>query len=207
MCIARPSFLAFLFLLFSLLVSATPTLAQDKLEIFGGYSYLYSADTITGQITCPGPPCPDQTASAHANLNGFEASLSYRVLGPVSLTADAGGDYGSLSSAFGSPKLDRQMYLFGPTFAVHGRISPFAHFLFGISHESLGAGAFTSSGVSVPFPATTGNSFAFALGGGLDFRLAPYVRLRAIQVDYIGTTAYSTTQSQARVSAGLVLHF
>ena len=186
---------------------AFPAQAQDKFEVFGGYSYLYAAANITGQLECVTLPCPYQAASTHANLNGWEGSLSYQVFGPVSVVGDVGGNYGSLSSAFSSPSLQRQMVLGGLQFATHGRISPFAHFLFGISHESLGAGSFTSSGTSIPFPATSGNSFAFAFGGGLDFRLAPYVRVRAIQLEYVGTTAYSATQSQFRASTGLVFHF
>jgi opacity protein-like surface antigen len=198
-----PLLAALLFLLFA----PVPSRAQDKFEIFGGYSYLYSADSIMGQSTCTGAVCPAQTANVHSNLNGWEGSISYRLFAPVSLTADFTGNYGSLSSSFGSPRLHRQMVLFGPTFALHGRISPFVHFLFGFSHESLGAGSFTVSGTSYLFPSTSGNSFAFAFGGGLDIRLVPHVRLRAIQVDYVGTTAYSTTQNQARASAGLVFHF
>jgi len=184
---------------------AAPARAQDRFEIFGGYSYLYASDNLNSTGPCPTSGCP--VATAHSNLNGWEASLSYRVAGPVSVVGDVGGNYGSLSSSFGSSALQREMYMGGVQFAVHGRISPFAHFLFGISHESLGAGSITVSGSSYPFVATSGNSFAFALGGGVDFRLAPYVRLRAVQVEYLGTAAYSTTQNQARVSTGLVLHF
>jgi opacity protein-like surface antigen len=194
-------------LVIAILALASPAPAQDKFEAFGGYSYFYASDNLVGEGPCATLPCPSQTASAHANLNGWEGSVSYQLFGSVSAVGDVDGNYGSLSSAFSSPKLQRQMYLGGVQFAIHGRISPFAHFLFGISHESLGAGAFTISGTSYPFPSTTGNSFAFALGGGVDFRLAPYVRLRAVQVEYVGTTAYSNTQNQARVSTGLVLHF
>lgn len=191
-----------------LLIAAIPVRAQDKVEVFGGYSYLYTTDSVAGQFLCPGIGCPaGATSTAHSNLNGWEGAISYKLFGPVSLAADFGGNYGSLSSSYASPSLHRQMALFGPQFALHGRVSPFVHILFGVSHESLGSGSFSVLGTQYVFGPTSGNSFAMAVGGGLDISVAPYVRLRAVQVDYLPTFAYSTSQSQARVSAGLVLHF
>jgi hypothetical protein len=87
--------------------------------------------------------------------------------------------------------------------AFPGRISPFVHALVGAAHETVGTGI-TSAGITVP---TSGNAFALALGGGVDVKLIPFVFLRAIQIDYLLTTFNSNTQSQPRVSVGLVLRF
>jgi len=40
-----------------------------------------------------------------------------------------------------------------------------------------------------------------------DVKVAPFVSVRLIQVDYLRTQLHGATQNQPRVSAGIVLHF
>jgi hypothetical protein len=56
------------------------------------------------------------------------------------------------------------------------------------------------------FPGPTNTSFATALGGGVDYRLIRILALR-LQVDYVQTRFYSTTQNNLRLSPGVVLRF
>ena len=55
-------------------------------------------------------------------------------------------------------------------------------------------------------PGPTNTSFATALGGGLDFRLIRILALR-LEVDYLQTRFYSTTQNNLRLSPGVVVRF
>jgi hypothetical protein len=114
-------------------------------------------------------------------------------------TADFSGHYGSI----GSSSAHLQTYLFGPTVSLPGPISPFAHVLVGVAHERVGDGTIDGL-VTVP---TSGNSFAAALGGGIDIKVAPFLAIRPVQIDYLATHFRSDGQSQVRISAGLVLHF
>jgi hypothetical protein len=159
--------------------------AHAQVEIFGGYSYMRPSITYT--VACPGiPPCP--TATAHPNFNGWELTgvLTHHWIG---LAADLSGEYGSVAGA----STHVNTYLFGPQVRLPGPVSPFAHVLVGVAHESIGG--------------ATDNSIAAAAGAGIDIHVAPFISFRPIQLDYIVTRFGSGTQSQPRASAGLVLHF
>src|ERR1700742_3997119 len=83
-----------------------------------------------------------------ANFNGWNGSLEGKVLPWVGIVADVSGQYGegdSMHSAIFGPRVS----------ASFGRIRPFAHALFGVSH--FGGGS-------------SDTSFADALGGGVDYR-------------------------------------
>jgi hypothetical protein len=83
--------------------------------------------------------------------------------------------------------------LFGPRVSVPvGKLRPFGEFLAGVSHISVETLSHTS--------------FATALGGGLDYRLARVVAWR-FQGDYVQTRFFSTRQSNVRLSTGIVLRF
>lgn len=49
-------------------------------------------------------------------------------------------------------------------------------------------------------------SLATAVGGGVDWSVAPFVAARVLQLDYIRTLLHGATQNQPRVAAGIVLH-
>ena len=197
------------FALLIVLFSVAPLRAQDKFEVFGGYSYFRASWTATGQTCPPGiPPCSTVTVTSHPNLNGWEGSVEYKPLKDVGFVADFGGNYGSLPGSSGGGSLHNNTYLFGPRVFLPGRISPFVHVLAGAAHQSTGNGS-TNSGITF-FPAHSTTAFALALGGGVDYKvLGPDVgiALRLVQFDYVGAHSGLSFRNQARISTGLVFHF
>lgn len=177
---------------FLLAVSASFAAAQVPTSgnIFVGYSY-YNTDLALNR----------------GGLNGWEASLEGKVFPYVGIVADFSGDYGSLrfpiavgTCAIGvvcSPPTSSahlEHLLFGPRVSVPlGKVSPFAEAMFGFGHvHTDGFGSDTS--------------FATALGGGLDYRILRPIAWR-FEADYIRTHLFSSTQSNFRMSTGLVLRF
>jgi hypothetical protein len=181
-----------------------PSQAQDKIELFGGYSYLRGSVQV-GQVgpLGPGAPCPPNcgnppTVAQHANLNGWEFSGQYKLRPFVGVVADFDGNYGTLDGG----KTRVHTFVFGPQVSLPAKVSPFAHALFGVAKESQDPPtnlAFSSLG--------SDKSFATALGVGIDVKAARFISVRLLQVDYLRTHLHGTTQNQPRVSAGIVLHF
>jgi len=203
----KASSLALAFVTFSFfftLFFPPPLRAQDKFEVFGGYSYFRASVTDTGVLLCAGPaPCPTTTISSHPNLNGWEASAEYKPLKDVGFVADFGGYYGSLPSNSGGGSMHTYTYLFGPRVYLPGRVSPFVHVLAGAGHQSTGSGLSTGAAF---FPHST-NALAIDLGGGVDVDFVHSLRLRLIQFDYDGFHSGFGFRNQARISTGLVFHF
>lgn len=198
--------LGVVFVLSFALLFAAPLRAQDKFEVFGGYSYLRASVNETGTILCPnpvgGPPCPSGTFTDHPSLNGWEGSFAYKPIKDLAVVADFSGNYGSLRSSLGHESTHRNTYLVGAEVSFPERVSPFVHVLVGGVHESTAAG-----GGAFVFPPHSGNAFAIALGGGIDLKVIPLVWVRLIQVDYMGTNFISSFQNQQRISTGVVFHF
>jgi hypothetical protein len=88
--------------------------AQDKVEVFGGYSYLR------------------YRASPSTNLNGWEISGQYKFTDWLGGVADIDGHYGSI----GGISTSTYTYLFGPQVSWPARVSPFGHLLLGGAHNS-----------------------------------------------------------------------
>ena len=171
--------------------------AQAQVQIFGGYSYVHPTVSVQTTTTCvPGPTCVVTTKS-HPSFNGWEFAGTYNFFKVVGLTADFAGNYGTVQGA----PVHLQTYLFGPQIHLPGPISPFAHVMAGIGHESIGN---SNSALVIPF---SGNAFAAAAGGGIDIKVVPFISLRVIQFDELVTRFHSTRQNQPRVSAGIVIHF
>jgi len=160
-----------------------------KGNIFVGYSYM-SADV--------------PSTAARQNLNGWEGSLEGKVLPFLSIVADGSGHYGKTQipicpvppAPFGGScgPVNGSLYtaLIGPRVSAsfHG-VRPFAHFL---------VGAADISGVSSDF------SLAEAVGGGVDFKIAPILGWR-FQGDYIHTHFSGQPEGHARISTGVVFRF
>jgi Outer membrane protein beta-barrel domain len=184
---------------------ALPASAQEQLKLFVGYSFLRPSVTY-GQVsdcplTCPAPPA---FATNHPNLNGYEFSATYKVLPWIGAKADFSGHYGTVT---GRSSGHVQNFLVGPEVALPARVSPFAHLLFGVAHQAVGAGTSTYRGDPVNVLSSSDNAFATAVGGGIDLHIAPFLSFRAIQLDYLVTRFHSETQNQPRASTGLVLRF
>lgn len=164
-----------------LLISASIAQAQvPRGNVFFGYSYL-SADLVSANRT---------------GLNGWNGSLEGKVFPYVGIVADLSGHYGSTDLPLGpSLRSNAKIYsfLFGPRLSVSvGKLTPFAHALFGASHTDIGGDVDTS--------------FASALGGGVDYKLFPALAWR-FQGDYLRTSFFDDTQNNLRFSTGIVLNF
>jgi len=180
----RLSSLVVLFVLFASVLAQS----QDRVEVFGGYSYF--AGSFTAEGITPNNPS-GWNAAVTGNLNRW-----------LGITADFSGysqsdGIGDSANAFN--------FLFGPTASLPLRsFKPFAHFLIGDSHVGFNHFQLLSSN----------NSFAYAVGGGLDVSLMRHVAIRA-QIDLLhnGFTTldnqlqYRVDHSVPRISTGIVLRF
>ncbi len=119
------------------------------------------------------------------DTSGWEVTLDYRLNHHLALLADFGGMYccgmQSIHTFMGGAQLSQHIFL--------GTVS--VHALAGGAH---GADATRSD-----------NAAAWAFGGAWDRRIAPRLSWRVVQADYLGTNFLSGTQSNYRISTGLVL--
>ena len=170
-----------------LLVAVSAAQIVPKGNIFIGYSYMHQGMNAVGPT----------------NMNGWNGSLEGKVLPFVGLVVDFSGHYGSLPPLpcpGGGPCLrsDFKLYnvLLGPrvSVSIHG-VRPFAHALFGVAHETQSGGGSVSD-----------NSFSTAVGGGVDFKLAPIIGWR-VQADALRTSLFASSNVNLRASTGLVLRF
>jgi len=140
------------------------------------------------------------------SLNGWNASLEGKFAPWIGLVTDIDGHYGSRNYAVPcigpgpcptvSANVAEHNFLFGPRVSVQvQRFRPFAEFLVGGSHVSR------SSGIS-----DSNTSFANAVGGGLDYRLAGPLAIRG-QIDWVTTRFYGETQNGVCFSTGVAIHF
>jgi Outer membrane protein beta-barrel domain len=170
----------------TVVVLAVSASAQvPKGNVFIGYSYL-SADTGLGR----------------QSVNGWNASLEGKVLPFIGLVGDFSGHYGGSQCTASIPPVCGKIpgtlntFLFGLRISASAAgVRPFAHAMFGASHERTRGSVVASD-----------TAFATAIGGGLDFRLAPVLGWR-VQGDYLQTRFFNSTQNNVRLSTGLVLRF
>ncbi len=138
-----------------------------------------------------------------ANTNGWEATVEGKVIPWVGFVADFDGHYGSqnfAASCFGAPcsfnaSVTEHNFLFGPRvgFSV-GKLRPFAEALFGAGHVDVNNGVGSDT------------SFATAIGGGVDYKIIKPIAWR-LQGDYVYTRFFNSTQSNFRLSTGIVMRF
>jgi opacity protein-like surface antigen len=145
------------------------------------------------------------TTFSHPNLHGWEASFEGKVLPLVGIVGDVSGHYGSQSFVEVTPNGPQsvnvtgheQEYLVGPRLSVPvGKFTPFAELMVGAAHIHTGG--------SLPSPSNT--SFAYALGGGLDYRIFRPIALR-VEGDYLRTKFFNSRQNNFRLSVGVVFRF
>ena len=162
-------------------------LAQDapRAEVFGGFQY-FRAGTGTPSLN-------------DFNLNGWNASLSGYFNRYVGVTGDFGGIYGT-PEFLGIPIHTKyHTFMFGPTVRLPNPtpFTPFVHALGGAAHLN---GA--NFGVS-----SSETDAAWAVGGGVDLKIAPLLGVRLGQVDYLQIRSNGTNLNNMRYSAGVVLRF
>ena len=140
-----------------------PLLAQDKVEVLGGYQYLH-----TGNITVDGQTDPNSSQG----FNGWNASATFYFSKYLGVTGDFGGAYASIEGVLGHV----YTYTGGPVLSFRkGKINPFVHLLVGA--VDLGA---SEDGVSA---SRTGLTAMF--GGGVDFKVRKSISVRPIDVDWL----------------------
>jgi opacity protein-like surface antigen len=193
----RIGFIFSVLLLFAGLASAqVPTSGN----VFFGYSYENTSSSALGF-----------SDSSRANLNGWEATVEGKVFPWVGFVADVGGHYGSQSYVFDlggqntSVNVNAHEFtaMFGPRVSVSvGKLRPFAQALFGVGHITTSQTAAIADNFGQP----SDTSFAWALGGGLDYKIIRPIAWR-FQGDYLETRYFGTTQNDVRLSTGLALRF
>jgi len=161
---------------------------------FFGYSY------SGGQVFNPGP--------IGVHMNGWEGSAEGKFLPWLGAVADLDWHYGGTRvtcSAVGPncPSLrfrlngSRESLLFGPRVSTEfGKYTFFAQFLLGLTFQSVAAGTNSRSD----------RSFSDAFGGGVDYKLLQSVAWRG-QVDWVQTRLFRGSQSNVRISTGVVFRF
>jgi hypothetical protein len=123
------------------------------------------------------------------NLNGVEIAAQHSFTGWFRVAADLDGHYG----VPWSPDGRTLHFMAGPEIAIPGRWSPFVHAMVGIGH--------------VHVDGLTSTSFAGALGGGVDYRIAPLLSWRVIQCDDVITNFFGGAQHSVRLSTGFMIRF
>jgi opacity protein-like surface antigen len=178
-----------LMLLCSFLLFSLSAAAQDKAEVFGGYQYLHANSGSSGV--------------PNFNLNGWDAAVSGYVNHYFGITADFSGTYGTPSVQGVGVSTHLYTYLFGPVVrADAGKLQPFAHALFGGAHISGSVNA--GGGVSA---SASDSGFAYALGGGVDYKALPHISIRLGQFDFLQTRISGDSQNNFRYSGGVVIRF
>lgn len=186
-----------------------------KADLFFGYSFVRynSAQTI-----------PAFTA------NGGLGTFAWNFTDHLGVEAELGGYHNGNINGY---QFDTTTfsYLFGPRFSWgrHKTFDPYIHTLFGGQNASTSISSSSILVVSPPIVGTTTptrysastNSFAMAIGGGLDIKLSHWATLRPIQLDYylsrleapdvtepIGTTSpRARNQNNLRYAAGILFTF
>lgn len=177
-------------LAFSLLFGFSAA-AQDKADAFLGYSYVRQTyGSTVGSF----------------NLNGGVAQVAAYPTSWFGLVGEFGGYFpGNIS---GTPSSGTELsYLFGPRIAFrHGPLQPFV--------QGLAGGDHLSPALAAKLGTTSANTFAMAIGGGLDLKVSHHFAIRLAQVDYFLTrltspipTSAAFTQNNFRYSGGIVFRF
>jgi opacity protein-like surface antigen len=128
------------------------------------------------------------------NMTGGVGQFAYYpsswlgIVGEVSGASDTGGRGSAMYTFMGGPRATLR----------HGRFEPYAQVL-------IGGSRFNSSVQGVGRVST--NSFAAAVGGGVDLKVVNHFAIRLIQVDYLFTHFSGLTQNNLRLSSGFVFRF
>ena len=192
-----------------------------KFEVFTGYSAMGEASSRGINF---GPTA--SVVSEHANYQsgwpGFEGSVirnlskRFGIKGDFSAHIKNQSERGTFSAclpACTTVTQDLELktrvfnFLAGPEFKARNstRFTPFAYALGGIAHTSA---SFTSPGPTVFLFKRSDNSFAMAVGGGLDIRASQRVSFRT-SMDYnpiFINDSLSGNRSLVRFSLGVLFH-
>jgi len=193
---------------------------RTKVEVYGGYSFLLFDSFRTNNANI------NDILSTKVHLNGANLSAT------INFSRYVGGQFDFsiykrredfLSNGVTvNAEANIQNYLFGVQFKNNSEdgptLRPFGHILAGVSRQKL---EFDNLQITPVFVGNefslNRNSFAMAMGGGLDINLTDNFSLRAIKVDYLpvfvndfdnqGVSFVRHTQHNFRAGAGVLIHF
>jgi opacity protein-like surface antigen len=175
----------------------------SKVDVFGGFSYVRL-----------------QFPNVGLNGEGGSGQLTYNVNSLIGITGDFGGYHIAAGNFNGSGTVFT--YLFGPKLTLRrGNWSPFVQTLFGGAWVGAGISECEESDARVRPQgnicqgfSSSFNGFSAALGGGVDYKFSDRMSFRVFDVDYLLTRfnaqeigGTNTTQSNVRLSTGVVFHF
>ena len=164
-----------------LITSAAMAQEAPSVDLFGGYSYLH-LNTL---------------GLDKGNLNGWNSVATVNAREWLGVSVDVSGHYGS--DVFPGNTLRTFSYLAGPQLTYRGgRASAFGRVLFGMAQHHK---ADSSPGATF---AETQTAFEFAAGAGGDLRIDRRLAIRLLQIDYLRSQTFGSTQNNLRISAGLV---
>jgi opacity protein-like surface antigen len=197
----RKAFFAALFLA----VCATASFAQStdykKGELFVGYS--------ANEVDDNGAFSTSASDTGRDHFNGVNVEGAYNLTRYFGAQADFSYHQKDRSFVFAGTTTNvtaRLTQLMGGVKvqdnATASRLRPFAHALVGLAHAS---GEVNTTGIGSS--TNSDNGLAIAVGGGLDFRVAKRVDVRAVQVDYNPVRISGDTAHNIRISTGLNFHF
>jgi len=185
-------------------VLALPLMAQDRVEVFGGYQYLRLND-VGG--------CGSSNGCPNINANGWDAAATAYFNRFFGVTGDFSGTYNTQSvSVEGiTASIPLHFYTFagGPVVAFReGKVNPFVHALFGGVHVSASASA---EGASASVSQT---GYMTTVGGGVDVKVNRLIAVRLVDVDWVyyhfsgifGGPSYGSS-GNVRLATGIVLKF
>jgi len=173
-----------------------------KVQIFGGYSYIYPNATVTG--TQPGGILPVSSCLC-AQPRGFGAAVGFDFLPWLALTVDTSAHWPQHENA-STDRIGQSAFYnvsAGPTFTYRTRhFSPFAEALFG--EHRLAPSLFHHD-----------DEFGILAGGGLDINLNRHFAIRAVQADFVYSNHHfginpndaATNLRGIRLQAGVVFLF
>jgi hypothetical protein len=123
------------------------------------------------------------------NLSGVKIAVQYKFEDWLGIVGEVDGHFGLPST----PAARSLNILAGPHLSIPARISPFVHVLAGLGHGY-------TNGI-------WDNSFAAAIGGGIDMRVAPMLSWRILEGDDVLTKYFGGIEHNPRISTGIVLRF
>jgi hypothetical protein len=159
------------------------------------------------------------------SLNGAGGAVDYNFTKYLGIKMDLQG-YGSNTQTFtaaagsaicplgcsANVQANLFTYLFGPQIGIRtGKFRPFGHFLLGGAHSNVYGNLEKVTGV-VLSKAPSGNTFAYAVGGGLDIPInhSGTIAVRPVEVDYLYTrfnNSATSAQSNFQYKGGVVFNF
>jgi opacity protein-like surface antigen len=186
-------------LAFSLLFGFSAA-AQDRADAFIGYSYVHQNYTngvdsynLNGGVF--------QVAAYPTKWFGVVGEFGMYTPGTVTVNSE----FPEPNSSQFKPMGADISYLFGPRLTFrHGPLQPYVEGLIGGFHISQGLESALGAGGA--------NSFAMAIGGGLDLRVSHHFAVRLGQVDYFLTRLPNPAdatfnQNNFRYSGGIVFRY